>query len=48
MSIVLQSFFAVATSTESHQVDIVHIQSEHDHADDFQLNQLSDLSLIHI
>lgn len=42
ISIVLQSLFAVAAPTESHQVDIEHIQSEHDHADDLRLNQTSD------
>ncbi len=35
ISIVLQSLTAVASSTsENHQIDIEHLQTQHDHADD--------------
>ncbi len=35
VSIVLQSLTAVASSTsENHQIDIEHLQTQHDHADD--------------
>lgn len=42
ISIVLQSFFAVAAPSENHQIDIEHIQSEHNHLDDKQLSKISD------
>jgi len=32
--IVLQSFSAIAESSETHQLDVQHLQTEHSHADD--------------
>lgn len=40
LSIVLQSFVASASSTESHSVDIEHIQTEHNHVDDINMNDI--------
>lgn len=42
ISIVLQSFVSIAAPIENHQVDIEHIQTEHNHVDDQQLLQKSD------
>jgi len=33
-SIVLQSFIAVSASFDTHQLDVAHLQTEHDHATD--------------
>ena len=38
LSIALQSFASVANSNESHQIDSLHIQTEHSHdSDDIEL-----------
>ena len=41
ISIVIQSFTAIAAPSNDHQLDIQHIQSEHNHSDDLQLNNSS-------
>lgn len=42
ISVVLQSFVAIAASVETHQVDIQHIQTKHNHHDDIaQKNNLN-------
>jgi len=47
MSIVLQSFSAIAAPNNAHQLDIQHIQTEHDHRDDLQLNNMADIDEEH-
>lgn len=34
LSIVLQSFVAVSATVDTHQLDVEHMQTAHDHADD--------------
>jgi len=40
LSIALQSFVAVASSNENHQVDVQHLQTEHSHETDHQALEL--------
>lgn len=42
--IVLQSFTAIASSFDTHQLDIEHIQTEHSHADDSKILSDKDIS----
>jgi len=41
ISIVLQSFVAIAAPAQSHQLDITHMQSEHSHANDLPLQTIN-------